>query len=126
MNKKRVIISYHNLAPEILDLFKEKYLYGYSEYITKVTKPNNDVIYCVPLETDDAIYMVKIDVKVDSKMSDEDFDKLLFSNLSGTGVKVPSSDDIDEARNDEEEADANKLESQSIAESGHEDDDDEE
>ena len=59
-------------------------------------------------------------------MSDEDFDKLLFSNLSGTGVKVPSSDDIDEARNDEEEADANKLESQSIAESGHDDDDDEE
>ncbi len=124
MNKKRVIISYHNLPPEILEAFKEKYLYGYSEFITKVTKPNNDIIYCVPLETDDAIYMVKIDVKVDSKMSDEDFDKLLFTNLSGTGVKVPSADDLDEARNDEEEADTNKIESQSIAE--HDDDDDDE
>lgn len=122
MSKKRVIISYHNLPPEILEAFKEKYMYGYSEYITKITKPNNDVIYVVPLDTEDATYMVKIDVKVDSKMSEEDFDKLLFTGLSGTGVKVPSADDIDEARNDEEEADSNRIDNDSIADQAHDED----
>jgi len=122
MNKRKVIISYHNLPPEIVEVFKERYLYGYSEYITKITKPNNDVIYVVPLETDDVSYMVKIDVKVDSKMSDEDFDKLLFTGLSGSGVKVPSVDDMDDARNDEEEDDS-KIDSDKIADTSHDDDD---
>lgn len=122
MDKKKVIISYHNLPTNILEAFKEKYMYGYSEFITKITKPNKDVIYVVPLETEDATIMVKIDVKVDSKMSDEDFDKLLFTGLSGTGVKVPSSDDMDDARNDEEESDSKKIDTDSIVDSSHDDD----
>ncbi|NVN94925.1 MAG: hypothetical protein HXX18_06540 [Bacteroidetes bacterium] len=100
MNKKKVIISYHNLTAEVLDAFKEKYPYGYSDYITKITKPNNDVIYVVPLDTDDAAYLVKVDVKVDTKMSEEDFDKLLFRGVSGAVDKVADSEGGDAEHED--------------------------
>lgn len=123
MNKKKVIISYHNLPPKVMEAFKEKYMYGYSEFISKITKPNNDVIYVVPLDTEDASYMVKIDVKVDSKMTDEDFDKLLFTGLSGSGVKVPSADDMGEdTHGDDEESDSGRIDTDSIADSSVDDD----
>jgi len=100
MNKRKVIISYHNLLPEALEAFKEKYPTGYSDYITKITKPNNDVIYVVPLDTDDAAYLVKVDVKVDNKMSEEDFDKLLFRGVSGPADKTTEADNGDTEHED--------------------------
>jgi len=95
MDKKKVIISYHNLPPEALEAFKEKYPTGYSDYITKITKPNNDVIYVVALDTDDAAFLVKVDVKVDNKMSEEDFDKLLFRGVSGPADKVAEAENAE-------------------------------
>ncbi len=92
MNKRKVIISYQNLPPETLEAFKEKYPYGYSDYITKITKPNNDIIHVVPFETDDAILLVKVDVKVDNKMNEEELDKLLFRGISGQTDKAPENE----------------------------------
>ncbi len=108
MNKRKVIISYHNLPSEALEAFKEKYPYGYSDYITKVTKPNNDVIYVVPLDTDDAAYLVKVDVRVDSKMSEEDFDKLLFKGVSGAADKT---EDTESAEGVNEHLESEHIES---------------
>jgi len=109
--KKKVIISYQNLSDELLEIFKEKYPYGYSEHITKITKPNNDVIFVVPIETDDATYLVKVNVKVDNKLTEEDFDKILFT-------EVPAVDKIPDDMNDEEESEdlgSNRIDADSIS-----------
>ncbi len=119
MNKRKVIISYHNLPAEVLEAFKEKYPTGYSDYITKVTKPNNDVIYVVPLETDDAAFLVKVDVKVDNKMSEEDFDKLLFRGVSGPVDKVSENE---AGENENEDLGSNHIDNDSISEENEESD----
>jgi hypothetical protein len=76
--KKKLVVSYKNLSPEVLDLFKEKYPAGYSEYLIKVDKGNGQFFHAVTLDTEDADYLVKVDVKIDSDV--DDIDKLLEPN----------------------------------------------
>lgn len=66
--KKRAVISYENMSDELMDAFKEKYPHGYADYmgdIFKVEKPDGSSFYAVSLEIPDALYLVKIKVKVD-------------------------------------------------------------
>jgi len=66
--KKRAVISYENMSQELAEAFKEKYPHGYADYmgdIFKVEKPDGSSFYAVSLEIPDAIYLVKIKVKVD-------------------------------------------------------------
>jgi hypothetical protein len=67
-NKKRAVISYENMSPELAEAFKEKYPHGYADYmgdIFKVVKPDGTFFHAVSVEIPDAIYLVKIKVKVD-------------------------------------------------------------
>lgn len=67
-NKKRHIVSYENMSPELAEAFAEKYPKGFSDYLndlTKYTKPDGTPFYAVLLEIPDAIYLVKIKVKID-------------------------------------------------------------
>ena len=115
MEKKKMIISYNNLTPDAIEAFKLKYSLGYHDYITRITKPNGEYIHVVPLETADAIYMVKVDVKIDSKVTEEELEKELFStNLYGV-EKSPDGDD-------EASGDSIAVEPDSLADSGHDDD----
>ena len=66
--KKRAVISYENMSEALMDAFKEKYPHGYADYmgdIFKVDKPDGTSFYAVTLEIPDALYLVKIKVKVD-------------------------------------------------------------
>ena len=89
-SKKRAVVSYANMSPELAAAFKEKYPKGYADYmgdIFKVDKPNGDFFYAVSIEIPEAIYLVKIDVKVDDY---EDVENGLFGdnsedNEEGTG-----------------------------------------
>ncbi|HEX3006542.1 MAG TPA: hypothetical protein VHO90_02895 [Bacteroidales bacterium] len=47
---------------------------GYNDYVIKVTKPNNDFFYAVTVDTEDASYLVKVDVKIDN-LTEEEFEK---------------------------------------------------
>lgn len=100
--KKRSIISYQNLPQEIHDLFNERYASGYSSAIQKITKPSGETIFVVPLETEDSIYMVKVEVKIDAKLSDEEFDKEILA-----ATKSSKEPDFEEEE-DEEEAKPSK------------------
>ncbi|MDI3527264.1 MAG: hypothetical protein PWR03_1447 [Tenuifilum sp.] len=82
MDKKRAAISLNKLTPDLLKKFREAYPYGYQESVFKVTKPNGDFFHAVTLETEDAIYLVKVPVKIDTKIKDEDEDKDLFGGDS--------------------------------------------
>jgi len=99
--KKRSVISYANMFPELQAAFKAKYPKGYSDYmgdIFKVDKPDGTSFYAVSVEIPDAIYLVKIEVKVDDY---EDIENGLFKEMnddddsSGEGNDFPD----DEATN---------------------------
>ncbi|MDX9782260.1 MAG: hypothetical protein RBT35_04685 [Bacteroidales bacterium] len=67
-SKRRSVVSYNNLSPELLAILKEKYPRGYADYmgeIFKVDKPDGSFFYAISLEVPDAVYLVKVDVKID-------------------------------------------------------------
>ena len=68
-NKKRHIVSYENMSPELAAAFAEKYPKGFNDYLpdlTKYTKPDGTPFYAVMVEIPDAIYLVKIKVQIDN------------------------------------------------------------
>lgn len=82
-SKRRSVISYNNLSPELLAVMKERYPKGYSDYmgeIFKVEKPDGSFFYAISLEVPDAVYLVKIDVKIDDY--DEATDELFGGGSS--------------------------------------------
>lgn len=67
-NKKRHVVSYENMSEILANAFNEKYPKGFSDYLpdlVKYTKPDGTPFYAVTMETEDAIYLVKIKVKTD-------------------------------------------------------------
>ena len=68
-NKKRHIVSYENMSPELAAAFAEKYPKGFNDYLpdhNKYTKPDGTPFYAVMIEIPDAIYLVKIKVQIDN------------------------------------------------------------
>ena len=68
-NRKRHIVSYENMSPELAAAFAAKYPKGFSDYLpdlNKYTKPDGTPFYAVLIEIPDAIYLVKIKVQIDN------------------------------------------------------------
>ena len=68
--KKRHVVSYEKLGshPDLAAAFAEKYPKGFNDYLqdlVKYLKPDGTSFYAVTVETSDAIYLVKINVKTD-------------------------------------------------------------
>lgn len=90
-NKRRSVVSYANLSPELLGIIKEKYPRGYVDYmdeIMKISKPDGTFFHAIKVETEDAISLVKVDVKIDDYAEVE---KTIF----GDGATSASEDDDD-------------------------------
>lgn len=109
MDKKRVIKSYENLSPELQEMLNEKYKYGYSNSIVRLSNAKNETFFAVPLETEDANYMVKVQPQKPKKVSSEKDD--LF----------PNDDEKDELDNDDLESDSSESESDPSYEPNYDD-----
>jgi hypothetical protein len=82
MEKKRLVVSYKNCTEEVIEAIKKKYPNGYNDYVIKVQKPNNDFFYAITVDTADASYLVKVDVKIDN-LTEEEFEKEFGEDSSG-------------------------------------------
>ena len=106
--KKRLVVSYKNLSPELLELVKEKYPRGYFDDVFKVDKGNGDFFHAITLDTEDATYLVKVDVKIDTEI--EEVERQLFGGGGGdsdggdVGDDFPDAEgsDFDDAADDDE------------------------
>jgi hypothetical protein len=100
MERKKVIIHYNNLAPEVIEALRTKYPDGYQHHVKKITKPSNDFFYAVALDTEDASYLIKVDVKIDN-ISENKLDDAIFSGIDSTKTigKIPD----DELESDDSE-----------------------
>lgn len=70
--KKRVVVSYKNLSPELQEEIKKQYPNGYTDSMLRIDKDPGDFFYAIMLETDDVSYLVKVDVKVDDQLDEEE------------------------------------------------------
>ncbi|MDR2064219.1 MAG: hypothetical protein LBP85_00700 [Prevotellaceae bacterium] len=75
--KRRIVVNYNQLAPQLIELLNEKYPSGWRDYILKVEKGNGDFFHAIMLDTEDVSYLIKVSVKVDSDITD-DIEKDLF------------------------------------------------
>jgi hypothetical protein len=80
MDRKRVIISYSNLPAEALEALKKKYPLGYNNFVMKVNTGKDSFFYAVTVDTDEASYLVKVPVKIDTKTDKDDED--IFDDTS--------------------------------------------
>lgn len=78
-SKKRVVVSYKNLSPELQEEIKKQYPNGYTDSMLRVDKGPGNFFYAIMLETEEVSYLVKVDVKVDNQVEDED-DKDYYSD----------------------------------------------
>ena len=68
-NRRRHIVSYENMSPELAAAFAEKYPKGFNDYLpdlNKYTKPDGTPFYAVLIEMPEDIYLVKIKVQTDN------------------------------------------------------------
>jgi hypothetical protein len=71
VTKKRVIKSLENLTEDLRNLMHEQYPNGYEASITRIMNAKKEPIFVFPLETDDAVYLVKVPT---TKNSDGGYD----------------------------------------------------
>lgn len=73
-DRKKLIINYANITPELLEAIRKKYPLGWINHTIKVPTSGGGFFYAITLDTDDASYLIKVPVKVDTKSEkDEDF-----------------------------------------------------
>ncbi|MCL2561296.1 MAG: hypothetical protein FWE10_03115 [Rikenellaceae bacterium] len=97
-NKKRVVISYHNLSPELQIELRKKYPLGFTESMIRIEKGPGDFFYAVVFETDEVNYLVKIDVKVDGgNQQEEEEDKEFYDEDD-----IKGADDLADGDSDDE------------------------
>jgi len=76
MEKKRLVVNYNNVSPEVLEAIRLKYPLGYSNHVIKVKTRGDDFFYAITVDTADASYLVKVPVKIDTKGNVNDDDNL--------------------------------------------------
>jgi hypothetical protein len=116
MSKRRAIISYDKLTIEQKKQILRDFPDGYINHLTTIKTPTGEMLDALMWETDEVIYLVKINkvapkpavVDDEEEEFEDDFDKV-------EGVK----DDMDESDDDEEDDDYDKADDSS------DDDDDE-
>jgi len=87
--KKKIVVNYENLQPEVLQAIMKKYPNGYANHVIKVTLPNKNTFHAITVDTDDASYLVKVKVKLDK------IDKLEEDLFSSDADKTPEDTEPD-------------------------------
>ena len=71
-SKKRVVVSYKNLSPELQEEIKKQYPNGYTDSMLRVDKGPGNFFYAIMLETEEVSYLVKVDDQVEDE-DDKDY-----------------------------------------------------
>jgi hypothetical protein len=76
--RKRVIVDFKKLTPEVLKLLVEKFPEGYDDdQVVTFRNAHGELIEAVEVSTDDTKYLVKISAKLEKTMAnyeEEDYD----------------------------------------------------
>ena len=94
--KKRVVVSYKNLSPELQEEVKKQYPNGYTDQMLRIDKGPGDFFYAIVLETEDTSYLIKVDVKIDDTLDEEEDKDYYNDDLKGADDLADTSDEEEE------------------------------
>lgn len=78
MAKKRSIVSYDKLSPELRKALLKSFPDGFGSALTEIKTPNGESLEAVMWETDEIIYLVKITTMLTNALNlDEDDEDLM-------------------------------------------------
>src|SRR5689334_418603 len=113
-SKKRVIKSLENLSEDLKELLRTQYPNGYEGSITRIVNAKKEPIFVFPLETDDAIYLIKLPATKNSEgeYDVESVEKGEFGEDKG-GPPAAADDDFDNNSNNDDFEEGGEEESSS-------------
>ena len=85
MEKKILVVSYKTCSDDVMEAIKKKFPNGYNDSVIKVQKSNSDFFYAITVDTADASYLVKVDVKIDN-LTEEEFEKEFGEDTAGASA----------------------------------------
>ncbi|MDR0510870.1 MAG: hypothetical protein LBH06_07250 [Rikenellaceae bacterium] len=95
-NKKRIVVSFRNLPPELQEEIKKSYPNGFTEHMLRIEKGPNDFFYAVVFETEQVNYLVRIDVKIDDRIEEEEDKEYYDDEIKGAEEIIDSDDNEEE------------------------------
>lgn len=112
-SKKRVIKSLENLSEDLKELMRHQYPTGYEGSITRIINAKKEPIFVFPLETEDAVYLIKLPA---TKNSDGEYD--VEPAEKGEFGAEPRANDDDFNNNEGDDFDNNEEESNDYDDEG--------
>jgi len=104
MEKKvKKVIKFEDLSEEALVALEESYPDGWRGFVKKIEKPNGEIMHAFNLDTEDASYLVKVEVLVDAKSEQEGLDEELLD-------KEAEKEALNDAKNERGESDGEEDE----------------
>jgi len=103
-SKKRVIKSLDNLSEDLKELLRVQYPNGYEGSVTRIVNAKKEPIFVFPLETDDAIYLIKLPATRNSEgeYDVESVEKGEFGEDTSPKTPAAGDDDFDNSNEDME------------------------
>ena len=105
MSKKRAIVTYEKLSEEMRDRLEEAFPEGFGGAMTQISTPTGELMDAVIWETDEMIYLVKLN-KVKQKnnvvIPDDDEEEEDFDDIPEDDVKGEEEDVADEEEEDDD------------------------
>jgi hypothetical protein len=119
-SKKRVIKSLETLSEDLRELMRQQYPTGYEGSITRIVNAKREPIFVFPLETEEAIYLIKLPA---TKNSDGEYD---VEPAEKEEFKTPKAERGPAGADDDFDSTDDNFERESEEESSNDDDYDEE
>lgn len=94
ISKKRIIKSLENLSGDLVDLIHQQYPNGYQASISRIINAKKEPIFVFPLDTEDAIYLIKVPVTKNSS-GEYDVDPKEEEDIEKTDDGFEGGDDFD-------------------------------
>jgi hypothetical protein len=118
MSKKRAIVSYDKLTIEQKKELLKSFPEGYGSSLTTIKTPAGETLEALIWETEDVIYLVKINKTMTKALDDDDDDEDEDDDLEDDIIKP---DDLEEEDDEDDLPKKSKAKSKS---DDHDDDDD--
>ena len=98
---KRIIIDYQKITKEIFDLLLKKYPNGYTNMdILSFRDKNKNLIEAVQVESEDAIYLVKVSKRLVDSMEDYNTEETAYTEMGDQDLlfdtEIPDDIDLEE------------------------------
>lgn len=103
MEKIRKVIKLEDLPHDAVRALIKKYPEGWKDFVRKITKPSGDFFYAINVDTDTASYLVKVNVKVDSKSDIERLEDEFADKNAEKEAENDSSLDGDDSDSDDDD-----------------------